>query len=79
MTRYEELWNMHTALYSGGVEKEVLLNLLEMLMREERDRMQSPPRYCDQCGTKHVIPEGAECLRKHTEASLGISLPSAKR
>ena|ERR1700677_700889 len=26
-------------------------------------RMQSPSRHCDQCGTKHVIPEGAECLR----------------
>jgi hypothetical protein len=31
---YRKLWEIHAALYSGGVEREAILDLLEFLMEK---------------------------------------------
>lgn len=31
---YRRLWEIHTQLYSGGVEREAILDLLEFLMEK---------------------------------------------
>jgi len=32
MSDYQRLWEIHAQLYSGGVEREAILDLLEFLM-----------------------------------------------